>query len=238
MTSDICQIEKDALVVFIDLHRRMLAGNGALPGWPIYYKMTMERAVSLAEYCQQHDIATLNRQYRPGDICQELSRFDFDFYEGCSAEDGYRYGPTYSHYSKVYFCGLSLDQCVMRRHEGYIWTPHKKKVVIRNCSLQGLRRLLPVNYVKRWFDSGFAPVDEQIEQQVFYQRRVDEYRKRFDLLVGAGDEADAFRNIGALKEHVTRFLQINGIPWVDWRPDLEPPANSKPTAMRTRRGRK
>ena len=59
---DIYQIEKDALVTFIDFHRKMLADNGALPGWPIYYKATMERVVSLAEYCQRHGIAMLNRQ--------------------------------------------------------------------------------------------------------------------------------------------------------------------------------
>ena len=225
---DIYKLEKDALVVFIDLHRKMLTDNGALPGWPIYYKKTMEHVVSLAEYCQRYGIAMLNRQYRPGDTCAELARFNFDFYEGCNAEDGsYRYGPTYSQYSKVYFCGLSLDQCVMRRHEGYIWTPHKKKVVIRNCSLQGLRRLLPVNYVKRWLSSGFAPVDEQIERQIFYQQRVSEYMKRFDLLVGASNEADAFTDIGKLKDHVIHFLQINGIPWIDWRPGLEPPARAR-----------
>jgi len=29
---DIYQIERDALVVFIDMHKRMLIDNGALPG--------------------------------------------------------------------------------------------------------------------------------------------------------------------------------------------------------------
>lgn len=223
---DIREIEPDALVVFIDFHRKMLADNGALPGWPLYYKAIMERVVSLADYCQNHGIAMLNRQYRPGDTCPDLARFNFDYYEGTRTEAGaYRFHARYSQFSHVYFCGLSLDQCVMRRHEGYLWTPHKEKTVIRNCSLQGLRRLLPIDYVRRWLTSGFAPPDELIERQPLYERDVEAFRDRFTMLVGTS-EADAFTHIDLLKEHVTRFLQLNGIPWVDWRPDLQDPAHA------------
>ena len=119
----------------------------------------------------------------------------------------------------MYFCGLSIDQCVMRREEGYIWTPHREKVVIRNCSLQGLRRLVPTDYVKRWYDSGFAPSQELIDMQQFYERDLKVFRDRFTMLVGMS-EADAFMRLSALTKHAQNFLEVNEINWVDWKPAI------------------
>jgi hypothetical protein len=216
---DIHEIEKDALVCFIDFHQNAIRDNGMLPGWPDYYRRTMARVVSLAEHCQENNIAMLNREYRPGDTARELARFNWDYYVGHDVPPGYRYGVSnYADFSKVYFCGLSLDQCVMRREEGYIWTPCREKVVLRNCSLQGLKRLVPTDYVKRWNDSGFAPPWELIEMQRVYERDLKLFRDRFTLLVGTS-EAAPFKRLSALVKHARTFLEVNEINWADWRPE-------------------
>ena len=88
---EISEIEKDALVCFIDFHKNAVQDNGMLPGWPGYYKRTMARVVSLAEHCQDNGIAMLNREYRPGDTARELARFNWDYYVGHDLKVGYRY---------------------------------------------------------------------------------------------------------------------------------------------------
>uniref|UniRef100_A0A6M3L0N2 Uncharacterized protein n=1 Tax=viral metagenome TaxID=1070528 RepID=A0A6M3L0N2_9ZZZZ len=126
------------------------------------------------------------------------------------------YAANYADFENIYICGISLDQCVMRRPEGYIWTPHPNKFVVRNCTMQGGGYLTPIEYVRRWMASGYAPTPDVIANQKLYEGLVLSYMRRHSSFYEAYD-AGTFDNMEQLETYAAYFLAVNEINWVDWK---------------------
>lgn len=135
---EITEIEKDALVIVIDIHEKMVSDNAYIvPDWERYYEENMSNLCSLLEYCNTNDIKIQEALYY-GKRNRRLDHIRFDY----TLEDQL----DYSSFSNIYFCGISLDQCVVNRPLGYFKLQHKNKALIKNCSFQGYKYTAPIDY--------------------------------------------------------------------------------------------
>ncbi len=213
----ISTLTKNDLVVFIDVHRSILQDNAPLRGWVDYYEAVMKNMLHMARRARYSGAKMLNYEYRPGDTDYRLA----NLLPRRHLRNGYQNGGTwvyaakYADFENVYICGISLDQCVMRRPEGYIWTPHPNKFIVRNCTMQGRSCLTPIDYVRRWMASEYAPTLEVMTDQKLYEGLVLAYMRRHSTFYEAY-EAGRFETIEQLETYAEYFLAINGIRWVDW----------------------
>uniref|UniRef100_A0A6M3KFI5 Uncharacterized protein n=1 Tax=viral metagenome TaxID=1070528 RepID=A0A6M3KFI5_9ZZZZ len=216
-TRTISTLTKKDLVVFIDVHRSILADNAILQGWVDYYESAMRNLLHMARRARYAGAKMLNYEYRPGDTDWRLANLLPRRHLRNGYQNGGRwvYAANYSNFENVYICGISLDQCVMRRPEGYIWTPHPNKFIVRNCTMQGRGYLTPIDYVKRWMSSEYAPSPDVIADQRLYEGLVLAYMRRHTTFYEAYD-AGKFDNIEQLETYAAYFLATNEIRWVDW----------------------
>ncbi|MCK5564568.1 MAG: FkbM family methyltransferase [Planctomycetes bacterium] len=134
----IVELEKDALVMVIDIHDEMPGDNAkALDGWQGYYEKNMANLCSLLEHCNDNNIKVQEALYY-GTRSRRLKHIRFDY----TLDDKL----DYSQFSDVYFCGISLDQCVVNRPLGYFKLSHHSKTLLENCSFQGLKYTGPIDY--------------------------------------------------------------------------------------------
>lgn len=210
-------LTKNDLVVFIDVHRNILKGNLSLPGWADYHRTAMENMLHLARRARYVGATMLNYEYRPGDTERSLA----NLLRGDHLRNGYQnggrwvYAARYADFENVYICGISLDQCVMRRPEGYIWTPHPNKFIVRSATMQGVGFVTPIDYVKRWLTSEYAPTPDIMADQRLYEGLVLAYMRRHSAFYEAYD-AGKFDDIEQLRTYAAYFLAANEIRWLDW----------------------
>ena len=132
------EIEKDALVIVVDMHDKILSENAAaLQGWREYYEKNMGNLCSVLEYCNDNNIKTQEALYF-GTRNTELDHIRFDYTLNDEVD--------YSQFSHIYFCGISLDLCVVAKTKGYFGIEHPQKTLLENCSLQGLKYVGPIDY--------------------------------------------------------------------------------------------
>ena len=131
-------IDKDAIVIVIDISNSTgQSSSKALNGCQGYYEKNMSNLISLLEYCNQNAIKVQEARYFD-DGNRRLSHIKFDY--------NLKYRLDYRSFSHIFFCGSSLDQCVVSRPLGYFNIDHPKKTLLRNCSFQGYKFCLPVDY--------------------------------------------------------------------------------------------
>ncbi len=131
-------IENDALVIVVDMHDNILSDNATgLDGWKDYYDKNMASLCSMLEYCNDNSVKVQEALYY-GTRNTGLNHIRFDY----TLDDKL----DYSQFSHIYFCGISLDQCVVSRPLGYFNIEHPQKTLLKNCSLQGLKYVDPINY--------------------------------------------------------------------------------------------
>lgn len=132
------KFEKDSLVIVICMHVRILNDAEFLnvqSWWHPYYNPIMENIVNLLEYCNSNNIPLEERLYY-GRRNPRLNHIQFTY----DSQDSL----VYSEFEHVYFCGISLDQCVA---SDYSDLEHGNKTIIKNCSLQEAEYCKIIDYI-------------------------------------------------------------------------------------------
>lgn len=126
-------IEKDALVIVIDMHNFILLDavyHNTLKWWRSYYFEKIDKIVELLEYCNKEDIK-IQELLLYGKTNKRLKHIIF------------KKAVDYSDFSHLYFCGVSLDQCVAKE---YFRISHPNKTLIKNCTLQEAEYCLDIDW--------------------------------------------------------------------------------------------
>ncbi|MBE0534076.1 MAG: FkbM family methyltransferase [Phycisphaerae bacterium] len=154
------RLEKDAIVIVIDMHDDIVSDNVLLPAWYDYYEQTMQTMSSLLTWCNRNGIALQEALYY-GKRNVRLADVRFDYTLADSLD--------YSCFSRIYFCGISPDQCVVRRPSGYFGVQHEHKTLLLNCSLQGSKYTSPIDHGIRgvaWKEVGTFESMDQLHDHV------------------------------------------------------------------------
>jgi len=129
-------IEKDSLVVVVCLHDHMLDDArflNVLSWWESYYYEIMGNIINLLEYCNLNNIKLEERLYY-GTRNRGLAHIKFDYVNK----------PVYSEFNHIYFCGISLDQCVA---SDYSDLEYENKTIIKNCTIQETEYCKVIDYI-------------------------------------------------------------------------------------------
>lgn len=149
------------LLILIDLHKDLTTGN------KFYESEKLENIVNTLQFCKENNISTLNALYQPyTETHPSVSQHEFNF----NLQDKV----DLFEYDRIYFTGISLDQCVYNtRALSYLNVPHNDKKIILNCSILGK---------KIYLRNAPFPV---MEQEPSALKEIKKYEKEFLIFSGA-----------------------------------------------------
>lgn len=129
-------IKKDSLVIVLDVHNIILGDAiilGVFEWWKLYYVERIRKLVELLNYCNEQNIK-IEEKLLYGRRARLLDHIHFE-------KD-----VNYNDFSTIYFCGISIDQCVSKE---YFRVNHPNKLLIRNCSMQEAEYCLDIDWLLR-----------------------------------------------------------------------------------------
>lgn len=187
------ELNQKSLLIIIDVYKynsRLITRDKIISdkfkNFQLYQKKILNNIKNLCIYCNKNEIDIVNADY-VSNYCGRIKNYINDEFKNIKFKytlNKHEDNVNLDKYDNIFFCGKSIDQCVVRRPYGYVgfhpcdkipFSPfsNKKKYIVLDCCILGI----PVSPIDHCINK--VNFKENIDMILDNEKEVFKYKKKF-----------------------------------------------------------